>query len=215
MSTHITLWGRKTSINVQKVVWALEEVGVAYDHVEVGGRFGGLNEPAYRAMNPNGLVPTLQDGNLTLWESHAIVRYLSAQYADGLLFPLDPAKRAIVDQWTDWTATTFQPAWIGVFWGFYRTKPTNRDVAANEKHLKESLRLFGILDARLASFPFLAGQDITYADIVAGAALYRWTTMGIEPGDFSSVAAWHKRLEQRPGYRKGIVVDYSELKDTF
>lgn len=215
MTNHITLWGRKTSANVQKAVWALEEVGVGYDLIEVGGRFGGLDDPAYVAMNPNKLVPTLQDGPLTLWESHAIVRYLSATYADGLLFPIDPMARAIVDQWTDWTATTFQPAWIDVFWLFYRTRLENRSEEKIDRALRKAHAAFAILDARLSQSAHLGGADLTYADIVTGIALYRWYGMGIEPGDYPAVAAWRDRLTERPAYRKGVEVDYSELRNTF
>ena len=117
----ITLWGRISSANVQKVRWALAELGLAYEHIPVGGKYGGNREPAYLALNPNGLVPTLRDGDLVLWESHAILRYLAATYGAGSLWPESPSARAIVDQWTDWTATTFQPAWIGAFWQVVRT----------------------------------------------------------------------------------------------
>src|SRR5688500_15046279 len=103
----ITLWGRLSSGNVQKVVWALEELELPYVHVPLGGSFKGNDTPEYLGMNPNGLVPTLRDGDLTVWESHAIVRYLSAEYGSGLLFPMEARDRAVVDQWTDWTATTF------------------------------------------------------------------------------------------------------------
>src|SRR5690349_16958947 len=123
----ITVWGRLDSVNVQKVVWALGELGLAYEHVPAGGKFGGLDAPAYRAMNPNGKVPTLRDGELVVWESHAIVRYLAATYGAGTLWPADPKARAITDQWTDWTATTFQPAWIEVFWKFVRTPKVEHD----------------------------------------------------------------------------------------
>nr|WP_295885848.1 glutathione S-transferase [uncultured Devosia sp.] len=123
MSLELTLWGRASSANVQKVLWALGELGLAYEHRLVGGPHGGLDDPHYRAMNPNGLVPTLQDGDLVLWESHAILRYLAATYGADMLWRDDVRERAIVDQWTDWTATTFQPAWISVFWLFVRTPP--------------------------------------------------------------------------------------------
>ena len=126
----ITLWGRSSSANVQKVVWALEELGVSYEHVPLGGKYGGNDTPEYLAMNPNGLVPTLRDGALVVWESHAIVRYLAAQYGAGSLWPADPRERTLVDQWTDWTATTYQPAWIGVFWLVVRTPAENHDEAA-------------------------------------------------------------------------------------
>lgn len=212
----LKLWGRRTSANVQKVVWALEEIAAEYEVEERGGRFGGLDDPGYRAMNPNALVPTIRDGDLTLWESSAIVRYLSAKYADGLLFPTDPAQRAIVDQWTDWTNTRFQPAWIGVFWSAYRTKPEKQDKTAITKNLAEAGKCFAILDRRLSETPFLGGNGLTYADIIAGAGLYRWYTMpDIERPETPAVAAWYERLKERPGFRTGVMVPYEELRWTF
>lgn len=209
------VFGRLTSANVQKVIWVLEELELPYDHENRGGRYGGLNDPAYLAMNPNGLVPVLRDGTLVLWESHAIVRYLAAQYADGLLFPSRPEERAVVDQWTDWTATRFQPAWIGVFWSVYRTRPERRNAAEIARNREEAARCFAILDQRLSRLPYLAGDQLTYADIVAGIALFRWTTMGTEAGLPWGVAAWHERLRERPAFRKAVEVDFSELKETF
>lgn len=211
----IKVFGRLSSANVQKVIWALEEMELPYDHENRGGRYGGLGDPAYLAMNPNGLVPVIRDRTLVLWESHAIVRYLSAQYSDGLLFPSTPEARAIADQWTDWTATRFQPAWIGVFWSVYRTKPERRNAAAIADHRAEAARCFSILDQRLSRVPYLAGDSLTYADIVAGIAFYRWTTMGTEEPLPSGVAAWHGRLRERPAFRKAVEVDYADLKETF
>ena len=211
----IRVFGRLTSANVQKVIWVLEELELSYDHENRGGRYGGLDDPGYIAMNPNGLVPVLRDGSLILWESHAIVRYLSAQYADGLLFPSRPEDRAVVDQWTDWTATRFQPAWIGVFWSVYRTQPARRNAAEIAKSREEAARTFAIMDQRLSRLPYLGGQTLTYADIVAGIAPFRWTTMGTEAPLPAGVAAWHQRLRERPAFRKAVEVDYSELKDTF
>jgi glutathione S-transferase len=207
----ITLWGRLNSSNVQKAVWALEELGLAYDHVPLGGSFGGLDDPAYRAMNPNGKVPTLRDGDLVLWESHAIVRYLAARYGAGGLWPAEAVERAVVDQWTDWTATTFQPAWIELFWRFVRTPREQHDPRAIGQALMLTLQAFAILDRRLGEAPFLAGQALTYADIAAGVSLYRWTTMAIERPVLPNVEAWHRRLLDRPGFRKAVCVPYDEL----
>lgn len=207
----ITLWGRRSSGNVQKVVWALEELELAYEHIELGGKFGGTDTPQYRAMNPNGLVPTLSDGDLTIWESHAIVRYLSAEYGSGLLFPVEPRERAIVDQWTDWTATSFQLAWSGLFWAKVRTPLPKQDPAAISRALANAIRHFEILEARLGQVPFLAGEQLTYADIVAGVSLFRWTTMGIEAPHLPNVDAWHQRLRARPAFVKGVEVSYADL----
>lgn len=208
----ITLWGRLSSCNVQKVVWALGELGLAYEHVPLGGRFGGTSDPHYLAMNPNGRVPTLRDGDLVVWESHAIVRYLAATYGAGGLFPADPKARAIVDQWTDWTATTFQPAWIDTFWLLVRTPVAEQDRVAIDRAVAATDRCFEMLEARLGQGPFLGGQSFTYADIVAGVSLYRWTTMPVARPDRPNVAAWHARLDEREAFHRAVNVDYEELR---
>lgn len=207
----ITLWGRLSSANVQKAVWALEELALPYDHIPAGGAFGGLDTPEYRAMNPNRLVPVLRDGDLTLWESHAIVRYLSAEYGSGLLFPLEPRRRALVDQWTDWTATTFQPAWISLFWLAVRTPKAQQDAVAIAKAHTASLKCFAMMDERLGQAPYLGGDELSYADIVAGAAMFRWSTMDIERPPMLNLEAWHERLNDRAAFRKAVNVSYDEL----
>jgi glutathione S-transferase len=209
--TGITLWGRLNSANVQKAVWALEELGLRYEHVPLGGSFGGVNAPEYLAMNPNGLVPTLRDGDLILWESHAIVRYLSARYGSGMLHPVDAVERAVVDQWADWTATTFQPAWISVFWLLVRTPEAQRDAAAIGRATAATLRCLSILEARLGQSPFLGGGQLTYADIVAGTAMYRWMTMPVERPEMPNVEGWYGRLRDRGAFRKSVCVPYDDL----
>lgn len=208
----MTLWGRLSSANVQKAVWALEEVGVEYRQIDKGGKFGGLDEPAYRALNPNGLVPTLEDGNVTVWESHAIVRYLSAEYASGLLWPVEPQDRAVVDQWTDWAATTFQPAWIGVYAQLVRLPKDQQNPEVLAANLARANGLYAILDRQLAKTPYVAGENFTYADIVIGVSMYRWTTMGIELLDRPHLDAWHKRLTARPAYVKAVEVSYEDQR---
>jgi glutathione S-transferase len=208
----ITLWGRLTSSNVQKVVWALGELGLDYEHIPLGGRYGGNNRPDYLALNPNGLVPTLRDGGLVVWESHAIVRYLCAEYGSSTLFPPEPAERALVDQWTDWVATTFNPAWTGLFWQLVRTPVPQHDQAAIEKVLTATNRCFEIMEKRLGEVPYLGSAHLTYADIVAGVAMYRWTTMDIERPTRPNVEAWHARLLERPAFVKAVNVDYGELR---
>jgi glutathione S-transferase len=208
----IMLWGRLNSANVQKAVWALEELELPYDHVPLGGAWGGTDSPDYLAMNPNGLVPTLRDGELTVWESHAIVRYLSAEYGSGLLFPMEARDRAVVDQWTDWTATTFQPAWIALFWNLVRTAPEQQDAAAIARALAATSRCLSIMERRLDEAPYLGGAEFTYADIVAGVALYQWSTMDIERPALPAVSAWHERLNGRQAFRKAVNVPYDDLR---
>ena len=211
MTTELILWGRKSSCNVQKTLWALLELGLPHRHIEVGGRHGGLSEPAYRALNPNGLVPTLQDGALTIWESHATVRYLAAQYGQASLWRADPAARALVDQWTDWTASTFQPAWIRLFWLLVRTPPDQHDASAMTIAYEKSVAGMAMLDNQLAGRAFLCGDRLSYADIVAGVALFRWFTMPIERPSMPGVEAWYQRLQERPGFRQAVMISYAEL----
>ncbi|SFZ82344.1 Glutathione S-transferase [Devosia enhydra] len=208
----ITLWGRPTSSNVQKVGWALEELGVPYEQIPLGGRHGGTGSPDYVAMNPNKLVPTLRDGGLVIWESHAIVRYLAARYGAMTLWREDVAERAIVDQWTDWTATTFQPAWLAVFWLTVRTPVEKQDPAAIQAALKTAANAFSILDAQLRDRAFVAGGSMSYGDIVVGAALYRWYTMDIQRPDTPNVEAYYRRIRDRPAYTKTVCVSYEELR---
>jgi glutathione S-transferase len=207
----ITLWGRETSSNVQKVRWALAELGLAYEHVPLAGKYGGNKTAEYLAMNPNGLVPTIRDGDFVLWESHAILRYLAAEYGAGSLWPKGPRERALVDQWTDWVATTYQRGWIDTFWGFVRTPVAQRNMEQIAKNIAYAERCFTIMDGQLAKTPFLAGDRLTYADIAAGVGMYRWTTMDIERQVHPNVARWHERLKARPAFRDMVEVDYSEL----
>ena len=207
----ITLWGRDSSANVQKVRWALAELGLAYEHIPLGGKFGGNREPDYLAMNPNGLVPTLRDGDLVLWESHAIVRYLAAAHGRGTLWPEDPAARAVVDQWTDWTATSFQPAWITLFWNLVRTPEVRRDAALIARNLKDTERSLAMMDGQLQRTAFLGGDHLTYADIVAGVAMFRWFTMPVERQPRPNVERWHAELHRRQTYQDAVEIDYGEL----
>lgn len=205
----LILWGRNTSANVQKVIWALEELGLSYRRVDVGGSFGGLDTPEYGAMNPNRRIPVLQDGDLTIWESSAIVRYLAARYGSGSLWPAMPEFRATCDQWADWCNTTFQPAWIEVFVQMVRTAPSKQDPNRIKTCMGQANACFGLLNDQLAGRAFLAGEDLTYADILCGVSLYRWSTLDVERIDMPNVDAWHERLRRRAGFVKGVEVDFS------
>lgn len=207
----LTLWGRASSANVQKTLWALEELQLPFSHRLVGGAHGGLDDPAYLAMNPNGLVPVLQDGALTVWESHATLRYLAAQYGQETLWRSDPAERALVDQWTDWTATTFQPGWIALFWLLVRTPRDQHDDKAITAAFAKTASALRILDANLIERDYLAGDRLSYADIAAGVALYRWFSMDITRPAMPGVENWYRRLQERPAFRKTVMVSYAEL----
>lgn len=211
VNSELRVWGRKNSANVQKTLWALEELQLPYSHRLVGGAHGGLADPAFLAMNPNGLVPVLQDGDLTLWESHATVRYLAATYGRDTLWRDDPVERAIVDQWTDWTATTFQPAWLGLFWSFVRTPASQRDPVVIANYHNRTVFALGMLNACLLARPCLAGDSVSYADIVAGVSLHRLFTMDIDLPALPGVEAWYERLGKSKAFQKVVMVSYAEL----
>src|SRR5437870_8189328 len=165
----LKVWGRKTSSNVQKVMWAIGELGLAYERIDIGGPFGKNKEPAYLAMNPNGLVPTLEeeDGFL-LWESNSIVRYLAAKNNARVLEPADPKTRALASKWMDWQLAVMGPAITPVFWGLVRTPPEKRDANAIAAGKEKTIAAAKIMDAQLGKTAYLAGDAFSYGDIPVG-----------------------------------------------
>jgi glutathione S-transferase len=207
----ITLWGRRNSINVQKVLWALGELGLDFEHVDAGGDAGGLDDPAFRAMNPHGRVPVLKDGETAVWESHTIVRYLCATYGHGTLCPAEPPERARTEAWMDWTLATLQPAISGLFWGFYRTPAAQRDRARNRQLTSDCADAICALDAWLGQRLFVAGAAFSMADIPAGTLMYRYFEMEIERPPVPAVEAWRARLAQRAPYAAHVMRPFAEL----
>jgi glutathione S-transferase len=208
----ITLWGRRNSINVQKVLWTLDELGLAFEHVDAGGDAGGLDEPAFRAMNPHGRVPVLRDGDVAaIWESHTIVRYLCAAYSPGGLCPTTPLERAGADAWMDWTLATLQPAIMGLFWGFYRTPAAQRDAARNRDCAAQAATAIRALDEWLGERPFVAGVSFSMADIPAGTLMHRYFGMEIVRPRVAHVDAWRARLQARSAYKTHVMTPFAEL----
>ncbi len=194
----ITLWGRLTSVNVQKPLFALEELAVPYQRVDAGGAFGIVDTPAYRAMNPNGLVPTLKDGEVVIWESNAIVRYLAARYGAGTLWPEDPAVRSRSDRWMDWQVGHLQPAVGPAFIQLVRTPPENRDAALVERSRQAADRLAGILDAALADSAFLGGTILGIGDIAVCPVIHRWLHLPLERTPRPHLQRWYEVIAARP-----------------
>ena len=207
----IALWGRLSSCNVQKALWALEEVGVDYERIDAGGDWGGLDDPAYLALNPHGRIPTLVDGDTVVWESDAIVRYLAARYGAGSLWPETPKARAAADQWMAWTAASLYPDWIELFWKLVRTPLAKRDPDTTARLLAATAKRFEVLDRHLKTGGYIAGNTFTMADIPAGMMLYRWFEMDIVRPDTPHVEAWYARLRERPAYRKAICIPFDDL----
>lgn len=210
----LKVWGRNTSINVQKVMWAIGELGLAHERVDVGGAFGGLDKPEFLAKNPNGLIPVLEDGEACVWESHAILRYLAAKYDAGGLWPEDPAERARADQWMEWHNTTLYPDFIATFLGLVRTPPSQRSMAAIELAAKRAGWHYEKLEAHLEGRDFIRGDRLTMADIPLGATLYRYFTLEIDRPDLPNIEAWYSRLQDRPAYREHVMIDYNGLRVT-
>ena len=210
----IEVLGRATSSNVQKVLWTLRELGLDHRRRDLGGVHGGLDRPDYRAMNPNGKIPTLIDGDLVLWESNAIVRYLAARYDPGGLWPQDAGARALADRWMDWQQTVLFPPWVAVFFGVWRTPQRYRDEAANARAIARLNDAYTLLDRQLQDGAFVAGPRLTMADIPAGMTLYRYYSMEIPRPALPAIEAWYGRLQQRGAYRDTVMTDFSSLKDT-
>lgn len=209
----ITVWGRATSANVQIVAWALNELKLDYERIDAGGKFGGTDTPEYAAMNPNRLVPVLQDGDLTLWESAAIVRYLGAKYGDDAFWPADPAKRAAIDKWAEWTKTSFGPALLtGLFWPLIGVPEAKRDMAGVKTAADKMANLARMIDSRLADGPYLGGQKISFADTVFGTLLFRYFTLDFERADAPNLEAYYRRLCERPAYAEHVMVSYDSLR---
>ena len=193
------LWGRANSVNVQKVLWALDELGLPYERVDAGGAHGVVNDTAYRAMNPNGLVPTLQEGDFVLWESNAILRYLAAAHGGPLALPRDARARARIDQWLDWQATSFTPAMRDAFIQTYRVAEAERDHAAVTASLARTEGHAETLDRHLAGQPFVAGDRFSIADIAVGCAAHRWLHMPHAIGERPALSRWYAGIAARPG----------------
>lgn len=211
----IKLWGRKTSINVQKVMWTLAEAGVAYERIDAGGPFGRVDSPEFQSMNPNKLVPVLDDDGFTLWESNAIVRYLAHKHGAGTLAPADPRQLACADQWMEWASTSLYGDIISVvFWGLIRTPVAERNNEAIKVSIKRAGERLGILDGHLAGRPYIVGDDFTMADLGVGILMYRYFSLDIARPRLPNVEAWYQRLKARPQYLANGMVDYSSLKVT-
>jgi glutathione S-transferase len=202
----LTIWGRANSVNVQKVLWCLHELDLAYDRIDAGMQFGKNNEATYLAMNPNGRVPTLVDGDFVLWESNSIMRYLNLAYGKGSsIYPASPRARAGVDRWLDWTLSTLQPVDRPVFWALVRTPLEKRDMVAIQKDADAEAVQWRIVDAQLATRRFIEGDDFTIADIALGAYARRWFGVeGITKPVLQNLERWFAQFAARPGFAEFI-----------
>ncbi|HLS87870.1 MAG TPA: glutathione S-transferase family protein [Burkholderiales bacterium] len=199
----LRIWGRPNSVNVKKVLWAAEELGLAYERIDAGMQFGVVNTPEYRRLNPNGLVPTLEDDGFVLWESHAIVRYLAARHGAGTLWPEDARARADAERWMEW-AYGFQAPFRTVFWGLVRTPPEKRDMKAIDEARLKCAELLAVPDETLQKRAYLGGESFTIGDIPLGCHVQLWMRLPIERPRQPGLTQWFERLCARPAYRKVV-----------
>lgn len=201
----LRIWGRDNSINVQKALWCCEEMEVPYERVDAGGSFGVVNTQQYRNLNPNGLVPTIEDDGFVLWESNAIVRYLAAKHSTGKLWPEDLKVRAEADRWMDWQNSAFWPAFRPLFWNLVRTPVEQREEAAMEESRLKTAEILGYLDAHLRNRSYIVGDTLTMGDIPLGCAVWRWVNLPIERPELANVQRWFELLGTSPAYRKIVM----------
>src|SRR5438445_9990250 len=177
----LKVWGRRSSFNVQKVMWLIGELELPHEHIDAGSDFGGLDTPDFLAMNPHGRIPVIADGDVAVWESHTILRYLAAKHGGGRFWSDDPAARARVEGWMDWSQTALQPDFlVGVFWGFYRMPEARRDLPAIKRRLALCARHFTLLARHLANRSFMLGDALTLADVPIAPNLLRYFNLDLE-----------------------------------
>lgn len=205
----LTVLGRTNSSNVQKVLWCLDEVGAPWEREDVGGAFGRNQDAAYLALNPNGLIPTVIDGDRVLWESNTILRYLAASYDTGGLWEPDPGRRADGEKWMDWQLSVLAPPMTPLFVQHVRTPPERRDPALVARSLQKATAAFRMVDGALARVPWLGGERFTVADIPCGVLAYRWMNLPVERPDLPALADWYARLCERPAYRRHVMIGLS------
>ncbi len=201
----LKIWGRANSINVKKVLWMVEELDLVYQRIDAGGAYGIVDDEAYRAMNPNGLVPVLEDGDVVLWESNTIVRYLANRYGDDTLNVSDPIARANAEKWMDWATSSLAGTFRDLLWGVVRTPEDQRDMVKINAARDAVGKLLTLVDAALASQDYLSGDAFGVGDIPLGCFAYAWFEMPIERPALPNLEAWYNRLKGRGAYQRTVM----------
>jgi len=209
----LKIYGRATSSNVQLVMWAVGELGLDHERLDYGHLYGGLDTPEFGALNPHRKVPVLQDGDLVVWESMAILRYLAARYGDGQAFwPSDPVDRAGVDKWAEWGKNELcQSFTVPIFWSRVRTAAADRDEMALTQAVKQFDEYLLLLADQIGGQPYVCGDALSVADIVIGHLLFRWFTMDINRAENPVVMSYYQRLKKRSEYQTHVMVPYDSL----
>jgi glutathione S-transferase len=201
----LTVWGRENSSNVKKVLWLLTELKQPYQLIKAGGQYGKNHDAEYLALNPNGLVPCLQDNDFILWESNAILRYLAARYGDKQLWPDNIQQRANGDKWLDWASSTLAPPFKDVMINLVRKAPEERDMAAVNRSMVVFEQQWALLDNVLEKQHWLSGDQFGLGDIPAAIYFYAWNALPIERQAHPHLARWYQQLTQRPAYQQHVM----------
>ncbi|MSP37556.1 MAG: glutathione S-transferase family protein [Deltaproteobacteria bacterium] len=202
----IKIWGRTDSSNVQKVLWCCGELGIPFERQDWGGKFGGNKDAEYLAMNPNGLVPTIKDGDFVLWESNSIMRYLNAKYGQGKLLPSTPEGMAQANRWMDWQLSVFNPTIVPLFFATVRTAPEKRDPQVIKSATDKTAHAWQMVEDQLAKTRFLGAEEFTLGDIPLGVWAYRWFNLPIERPKQPKLENWYGGLTQRKPYQTHIMI---------
>jgi glutathione S-transferase len=209
----LKVWGRKTSINVQKVMFAVGELGLEHQRFDFGGQHGGLDTPEYGLLNPNRLVPTIEDKGLVLWESNAIIRHLAQRYGRGTLSPADELTFARADSWMDWSLTTIYNDIITTcFLQLIRTPARERNLGLVEAAARRAGEKLGVLNQQLNGRSYIVGETLTIADVAVGTLMYRYFNLPITRPAVTNVEAWYGRLTRRPAYQQHVMIEFESMK---
>ncbi len=200
----LKIWGRMSSINVKKVVWTAQELGLDFQRTEAGGLFGLVKTPDYMQLNPNSLVPVIEYEGFVLWESNVIVRYLCARHSAGDMYPTDLRERFDAERWMDWQQTTLNPASRPGFWQLVRTPPEQRDAALLAESNTAVEALMAMLDAHLAQRSFMVGERFTVADIPVACEVHRWFGLPQPRQSRPHLERWYSSLCARQA-SKGVL----------
>lgn len=211
----LTVYGRATSSNVQAVMWGIDELGLEIERIDCGEGFGGLDTPEFLAMNPNGKIPVLRDGEVTIFESAAILRYLARAYGTNGFWPADPERRARVDQWAEWAKQNVANAFTGpIFWRVVRTPVERHDIPAIDAAVSRLVESLSIAEVQLQKHDWLAGDYLTPGDLHLGHILYRYFDIDIKRPDLPALRRYYDRLCTRPAYQTHVMLSYESLRNT-
>ena len=211
----LEVWGRKNANQVIQILWTLSELGVEYKRHSIGTESGDLETKEYKSLNPNSKIPTNRDNGFVLWEAHAVIRYLAQQYGTGSLYPDDPQKAALSDQWMTWSTDSFMGTFFPVFWQLVRTEEKDRDYRKVVEMAQHSAKILKVLDDHLVMNDFVVGDQFTFGDIPLGVLIHKYFVLDIERPSLPGVEAWYERLKERPAFKAHAMQPFGNSPSEF